>query len=264
MSRLSRGQIVALVAIALIFAIFSFIFDKITQYNAEKIEYLNYDKTKSDILVNGDYIEYVNLGDEYREKGLNTKKEYIPTYFLNGNEVSNIDTSNFGTYMVKYYLKDNKTINKTVIIIDKKSPSITVPDKQTITSAEAASFDLNEGVTATDNSGNVDITFKNTLSTIPGDYVITYEAIDSSNNKTIRKRLIKVISGIEFNYKNNELTITYPTSSKNTYTYKYSLDGGNTFIDAERTTKITPNTKNIIAAVYEDGKYVMSNSFNIS
>ena len=193
MNRLSRGQIVALVAIAFIFAVFSFAFDKITEYNAEKIDYLNYDKTKSDILVNGDYIEYVNLGDNYKEQGLNTKKEYIPTYYLNGNEVNNIDTSNFGTYTVKYYLKNNQTINKTVIIIDKKSPSITVPDKQTITSAEASSFNLNEGVTATDNSGNVNLTFKNTLSTIPGDYVITYEAKDSSGNTTVRKRLIKVI-----------------------------------------------------------------------
>lgn len=264
MSRLSRGQIVALVAIALLFAVAALIFDKIITHNEEKVEYLNYDNTKPNTLLNGNYLEYINLGEEYSEKGLNTEKDYISTYYLNNHEVNKIDTSDFGTYQVKYYLPNNEIITRTIIIIDKKAPSISVPDKQTITSAEAASFDLNEGVTATDNSGEVHLTFNNTLSTIPGDYVITYEAIDSSNNKTIRKRLIKVESGIEFNYKNKQLTITYPTSNKNNYTYKYSLDGGNTFIDAERKTILKPNTNNIIAVVYEDGKYIMSNSFNIA
>lgn len=264
MNRLSRGQIVALVTIAFLFTFATLVFDKTIEYNNEKIEYVTYDKTKNNILLNGDYLEYVNLGEEYKEKGLNTKEDYIPIYYLNGNEVSEIDTSNFGSYQVKYYLKDNKTINKTVIIIDTQAPSISIPDKQTINSAEAASFDLNEGVTATDNSGNVQITFNNTLSTIPGDYIITYEATDNSGNKTIRKRLIKVEKGIEFDYHNNELTITYPLNNKNNYTYKYSLDGGTTFLQTQRHTTVTPTTNNVIAAVYKDNEYVMSNSFNIS
>jgi len=264
MSRISRGQIVALVTITLLFAMATLIFDKIIDYKSEKIEYLIYDKEKPDILLNGNYLEYTNLGENYTEKGLNTKEDYITTYFLNDTEVNEIDTSNFGTYKVKYYLPNNKIITRTVIIIDKNSPEVSIPDKQTITSAQAASFDLNEGVTATDNSGEVSLTINNTLSTIPGDYIITYEATDSSNNKTIRKRLIKVESGIEFDYQNKELTITYPASKKNNYTYKYSLDGGNTFIDAERKITITPNTNNVIATVYEDGNYLLSNSFSIA
>ncbi len=262
MSRLSRGQVVGLVAIAVIFAVTSFIFDAIISHKTQKIDYITYDKEIPSTLLNGNYLEYINLGDPYQEKGLDTKDDYITAYYINDTEVPQIDTSNFGTYQIKYYVNDD-VITRTIKIIDKKSPSISVPDKQTITSAEAASFDLNEGVSATDNSGKVDITFKNTLSTIPGDYVITYEAKDSSNNKTKRKRLIKVISGIEFNYNNNELTINFPANKENTYTYKYSLDGGNTFIDAEKQTKIIPNTNNIIASVYENGNYVMSNSYNI-
>ena len=124
MNRLSRGQIVALVTIAFLFTFATLVFDKTIEYNNEKIEYVTYDKTKTNILLNGDYLEYVNLGEEYKEKGLNTKEDYIPIYYLNGNEVSKIDTSNFGSYQVKYYLKDNKTINKTVIIIDTQAPSI--------------------------------------------------------------------------------------------------------------------------------------------
>ncbi len=262
MSRLSRGQVVGLVAIAVIFAVASFIFDIIINHEAEKIDYITYDKEMPSTLLNGNYLEYINLGEAYQEKGLNTKENYVIGYYINDTEVPKIDTENFGTYQIKYFLND-EVITRTVKIIDKKAPSITVPDKQTITSAQAASFDLNEGVSAIDNSGEVDLTFQNTLSTIPGDYIITYEAKDSSNNKTKRKRLIKVISGIEFTYDNNELTINFPTNKENTYTYKYSLDGGNTFIDAEKQIKITPNTNNIIAVVYENGNYVMSNSYNI-
>ncbi len=194
MSRLSRGQIVALVTIALIFAIAALIFDKITTYKEEETKYLIYDKQKQDILLNGSYLEYVNLDEEYIEKGLNTKKEYITTYFLNGNEVAQIDTSNLDTYQVRYYLSNNEIITRVVIIVDTKSPSISVPDKQTITSAEVENFDLEKDVIATDNSGEVKLKINNTLSKTPGSYIITYEAIDNSNNKTIKKRLIKVVS----------------------------------------------------------------------
>jgi len=264
MIRLSRGQIVALVTIALIFSLAALLFDKITNYKANKIDYLTYDKAKPNTLLKGNYLEYVNLGDNYIEKGLNTNEEYAVTYSLNGSEVNKIDTSDFGTYQVKYYLPNKQTITRTIIIIDKKSPSISVPDKQTITSAEAASFDLTAGVIATDNSGNVKLTYDNTLSTIPGDYIITYKAKDNSGNKTLKKRLIKVEAGIEFNYNNNILTIKYPTNKKNSYIYKYSIDGGNTFIETSQNTQITMKTNNIIAAVYENNNYIISNTFNIN
>lgn len=264
MSRLSRGQVVGLVAIALIFATATFIFDKITDYQANKINYLVYDKNKPSTLLNGDYLEYVNLNEEYVEKGLKTNKEYQITYSLNNTETTKIDTTKFGTYQVKYYLSNKQTLTRTVVIADTKSPSISVPDKQTIESSQAVSFDLKEGVVVTDNSGEVQLTFNNTLSTIPGDYVITYEAKDSSNNITKRKRLIKVVSGIEFTYQDQTLTITYPLSKNKNYTYKYSLDNGNTFIDAQRKTKIKVSEGSIIASVYENGKYIMAGSFNIT
>jgi len=264
MIRLSRGQIVALVTIALIFGLSAIVFDKITNYKANKIDYLTYDKSKPNTLINGGYLEYINLGDTYTEKGLDTKEDYAVTYSLDGTEVHKINTADFGTYKVKYYLPNKKIITKTIIIIDKKSPSIKVPDKQTITSAEAASFDLNTGVIATDNSGDVKLTYDNTLSTIPGDYIITYKAKDSSGNKTIKKRLIKVESGIEFDYNNEILTIKYPQNKKKKYIYKYSLDGGQTFIETNHHTTITPQTNNVIAAVYENNNYIISNTFNIN
>ena len=72
MSRISRGQIVALVTIALLFAVAALIFDKIVTHNEEKVEYINYDNTKPNTLLNGNYLEYINLGEKYNEKGLNT------------------------------------------------------------------------------------------------------------------------------------------------------------------------------------------------
>ena len=84
MYRLSRGQLVGLVTIALIFAIAAFIFDKIIDYKSNKVDYITYDKTISSTLLKGNYIEYVNLGSEYKEEGVNTKKDYTISYLKNG------------------------------------------------------------------------------------------------------------------------------------------------------------------------------------
>ncbi len=264
MSYLSRGQIVALVTIALIFAASALIFDLITSHKSEEIEYLSYKENGNNILLNGSYLEYTQLGEPYTEKGLITNEEYVISYFLNNREVSSIDTSSLGTYKVTYTLNNSDTINRTVIVSDNKSPNISVPKKQTITSAQAASFDLSIGVIATDNSGTVDLTYDNTLSTIPGDYIITYYAVDNSGNETLRKRLIKVTEGIQFAYNNQTLKITYPTNKDKTYTYKYSLDGGQTFKDASQITKLNINEGSVIATVYENNNYVMSNSYYVS
>lgn len=193
MYRLTRGQLVGLLTIAIIFAIAAFIFDKIIDYKSNKVDYMTYDEKVSSTLLKGSYIEYVNLGSEYKEKGINTKKDYTVSYLKNGNEVIDIDTNDFGTYQVSYYIENEETIHRTVIIVDKKAPSITVPSKQTITSSEVNNFDLRKDVKATDNSGEVELTYENTLSNTPGDYIITYKATDSSNNVTYKKRLIKVV-----------------------------------------------------------------------
>lgn len=193
MYRLTRGQLVGLLTIAIIFAVAAFIFDKVIDYKSNKVDYITYDEKVSSTLLKGSYIEYVNLGSEYKEKGINTKKDYTVSYLKNGNEVIDIDTNAFGTYQVSYYIENEETIHRTVIIVDKKAPSITVPSKQTITSSEVNNFDLRKGVKATDNSGEVELTYENTLSNTPGDYIITYKATDSSNNVTYKKRLIKVV-----------------------------------------------------------------------
>ena len=57
---------------------------------------------------------------------------------------------------------------------------------------EVANFDLEAGVSVTDEDKNVNLTYDNTLKAEVGSYIITYEATDSSGNKATRKRLIKV------------------------------------------------------------------------
>lgn len=193
MYRLTRGQLVGLLTLAFIFAIAAFIFDKVIDYKSSKVDYISYDKKISNTLLKGNYIEFVNLGSKYKEKGINTKKDYTVSYFKDSNEVIDIDTNTFGTYQISYYIEGEEAIHRTVIMVDKKAPSITVPDKQTIKVSEVDNFDLTKGVKVTDNSGDAKLTYENTLSNTPGDYVITYKATDSSDNTTYRKRLIKVV-----------------------------------------------------------------------
>ena len=189
---LSRGQIVGLVTIALFFAFLTLIFDLIVSHNAKKIDYLSYDSSKVKAILEGNYLEYVNLGETYKEKGINTKKKVSISYFKDNRQVSGIDTSKYGTYEVRYYIGGKNYITRTVIVIDNESPVIKVPDKTIISKEEALTFDLEKGVIVTDNSNDVKLSYDNNLKAEKGDYIITYTAIDSSNNKTSKKRLIKI------------------------------------------------------------------------
>ena len=86
------------------------------------------------------------------------------------------------------------------MVTDGKAPHLTVPDTVTITSDEAVNYDVENEVMVTDNSGEASFECKNTLSSVPGDYVISCMAKDSNGNKTTRNRLIRVINGIEFDF----------------------------------------------------------------
>ena len=275
MERLSMAQIVGLVTIAVIIGVIAMLFGSVTTNKKDEPHYITYKKqTPINMTLNGEYLVYSDLGEEYEEKGVvaslkgkDITDDVIITYFQNDREVSTIDGSEAGTFLVKYTVMYNdkiKTISRTVIVSDTTSPTISVPEKQVITSVQAASFDLENGVIASDNSGEVELTYDNTLSTIAGDYVITYKAKDASGNETIRKRLIKVISGIDFTYTDGEMEVKFPPSpNKSKYTYKYSLDGGDTWVTAEYQTQIQMSSGDIIASVYENDKYVMSNSYTI-
>lgn len=158
------------------------------------------------IILNGSYLTYVELNETYNELWANA-------YSHDGNDLSSlitseilknniqqafIDTTQIGTYTRYYIIVDpnngyRNTAIRTIIIRDTTPPELSFEETTTIPLSSAANFDYFEGVTASDNSNtNVDVRYNGHVENKVGDYVITYTAIDSYNNKATKKRIIKV------------------------------------------------------------------------
>ena len=260
LKRFTKGQLIVFCFLFILLIItIIFISKTINKVNEPKEVLQNQNVSiENSLKINGDYLIYKGIGDEYKEEG--TKEKSIVSYYKNEKQVSKIDTNSIGTYVVKYENESLKKATRVVIITDNKKPNLNIPDAVTITSSEALFYDVTEGVSATDNSGYVNFECKNTLSKTPKNYIIECEAKDRRGNTKKRNRLIKVIQGIEFEY-TSKLTIKYP-ENKN-YTYKYSLDNGKTFIDANQVETLNIDKGNVIALVMENDKYVMSETYLI-
>lgn len=156
------------------------------------------------LVLNGDYIEYVEVNDLYQEKGAIAKSangETISTISkqikLNNVEKSTVDTSQLLTYNVIYSATDSNGLTtsatRTVIVRDTKAPTITFPAETTLHVSEVADFNIMQGVSVTDNyTQTPTVTSNSSLAALPGKYVITYTVTDSSENQTIEKRVINV------------------------------------------------------------------------
>lgn len=164
------------------------------------------------LILKGDYITYLEIGeDSFSEPGISSNgfdldlNDISIIYYLvenigekedDNNRVEEIDYNNIGKYKIEYVVtNDGKsaTIARYVIIRDTKAPVITLPITTEILSTDVNSFELMDGVNVTDNSGeSITPEVVGQLSTIPGEYVITYIATDSSGNKKIKKRTIVV------------------------------------------------------------------------
>lgn len=268
----TKAQFVGLITLIFIGLIILFAGWRIIRYvnRPEAKEVLQNENVKQDnfvLTINGDFVTYVGINEEYEDEGAKAyvngediSSDIAVSYYKNNRQVSSVDTKDVGSYIVKYEISyDNKLkeIKRVVIVTDNKAPHLIVPDTVTINSDEVASYDVEEGVQATDNSGEVSFKCNNTLSAVAGDYVIECIAKDSRDNKTTRNRLIKVTKGIEFE-DGDKLVIKYPSGDN--YTYKYSLDGGNTWKDAsvEETLDVRGN---VIALVLDDGNYKMSSTY---
>ena len=164
------------------------------------------DYMKPYIVINGDAVVYVEVGNEYKEVGAIALDEL-------GNDItssittkisgsgSSIDTSKIGNkYTIMYTATSSNntaSINRTVIVKDSTDPILIIPENITI-DTNVNSFDVMEGISATDNSGeDIKVSAKSNISFgIPGEYTITYTAKDSSGNITIKKRMITIKSSI--------------------------------------------------------------------
>lgn len=158
------------------------------------------------MVLNGSVLEYLEMGSTYSEKGVSAKDKdgnlitnVDIQYLDNGVEVANLSSNNFKTYTVVYTAKS--TVNskeytshvvRTVIVRDTLAPELIIPDNTTITLSEAATFNVKQGVTTQDNSNetlNVEVSgFEVSV----GQKKVSYKVCDSSNNCTVKNRLITI------------------------------------------------------------------------
>lgn len=164
----------------------------------------NMDNNSPILVLNGNYIEYVEVNDTYEEKGAIAKSSTGETINnvskqikLDGVEKSSIDTSQLLTYNIIYSVTDSNGLTtsatRTVIVRDTKSPTITLPTETTLLADQVKGYDLNKNIILTDNyDTNPTLSINSGLSNIPGKYVVTYTATDSSGNTTVERRIINV------------------------------------------------------------------------
>ena len=252
--------------ILFVFLIFAFCLN----VSAKEKEYINID-SKEGVIVIGDLIERVNLYSDYIEKGASFYDEsgndlsssININYFNHDRQVSKIDTRFNDNYLVTYRIKYNGKeykASRIVIISDTEAPVFNDFKTIAITDLEAATYDVKDDVVATDNSSKVKISCDNSLGMLPGSYSILCRAFDESGNVTTKRRLIKVIKGISFDY-GDRLTIDFPKGDN--YIYKYSLDG-EVFTECSSHAVVDVSSGSVIAAVYLNDDLVISNTYFIN
>ena len=208
-----KAKFVGLITVIIIGLIILFVISRIFSYVNRLKEIVQNTDVKEDsfnLNINGDYLTYVRVNEKYNEEGAiayfdkqNISDDIIVSYYKDNSQVSSVDTSIVGTFTVKYEITNNgeyKDKTRVVVVTDDIAPNLSVPDTVTITSDEAASYDVESGVVVSDNTGEASFSCDNTLSSVPDDYIVTCIARDKNGNETVRKRLIKVVSGIEFEY----------------------------------------------------------------
>lgn len=158
------------------------------------------------ILLNGQYLQYIELNNQYVELGASARSskgvdltDTITVEIRKDNvQQASVDTNNFGTYMLYYIVVDpennlKNTAIRTVIIRDTTSPIIIFDENRTISLSNVSTYNPLGDVTLYDNSNdNVTLTYTGTIGNAVGNYIITYTATDKSGNSTTKKRIIKV------------------------------------------------------------------------
>ena len=210
------------------------------------------------LVLNGNYIEYVDVNSNYTDLGViaytsdgkiigNISKQIM----VDDEAVSIVDTASLGTYNIVYQVTDDNgystSASRTVIVRDQTAPTLIVPSDTSLFVSEVSGFDLLEGVVATDNYDvDVNIDVDSSLSNVIGNYVINYTATDSSNNKTVLRRVINVVDDNMF-YKYYAKT-------------DYIKSNGNQYIDLGYKAKTNTEIKLDIEFIENENSYLESDT----
>ena len=152
----------------------------------------------------GNYVTQVNLNDELSKvtytatdsNGNDLTDKVVVTVTCNNKIVSNVSSKKAGIYYINYTVVDNlgyaTNVVRSVIVIDNEAPVLIFPNDNSI-STTVTSYDLNEGVSCTDNSGVCKITYTGSIVfKTAGKNIIEYKAVDPSGNTVTQKRVITV------------------------------------------------------------------------
>lgn len=168
----------------------------ITSYDMPEITLVGDKEITLDL--NGSYTELGYSAKSYTNQDLTSLVEVVIK--KNNNVVTSIDTSKIGEYKIYYGVRDGekyRQVDRTIKIVDKTAPTLIIPDSTVIAIEDVPSFNPMDGVSATDNSGELlDIKISGNISAIQGDYKVTYTVTDKSGNVTTKERIVKVIDAI--------------------------------------------------------------------
>lgn len=152
------------------------------------IGFIIYYNTSYFIILNGEKEITINLNEEYKELGAKT--------IINSKIKIDglVDNTKVGEYKIKYY-HNKKYKERIVTVIDNIKPELVLNGISEVNVVMNGQY-IEQGATATDNydgdiTDNIIIT-NNIDLTKPGEYKVTYEIKDSSNNTTTLDRIVNV------------------------------------------------------------------------
>jgi prepilin-type N-terminal cleavage/methylation domain-containing protein len=153
----------------------------------------------------GSSLVYVNQNAIYTELGVVVKdgngnviaSPSLTTVITNssGTVIPSIPTNTLGTYTISYSVTTNGIVARTartVIVRDNVPPVLTLTQTSITIPRAQTTFNFNSYASATDASP-VFITISTNLTLgIPGKYIVTYTATDSSGNQTVRDMQVTI------------------------------------------------------------------------
>lgn len=157
------------------------------------------------LTLNGSLHEVVEINSDYQDEfviartpsGSSIDDDVDIKITSNGIVVPKVDTSLYVQYKITYtvvYNDVSASVIRTVTIRDTTPPILVIPNNITLTVSQVESFDIMDGVSATDNSEeNPSIIYTGEIHNLPGKYYVEYIATDSSSNFTSKIRVITVV-----------------------------------------------------------------------